>query len=184
VLSWRSAPEGLLRFDRTGIDGRCLLFALAASMVSACSSEWSPACGIARYAEALAGSRVPHRRTFFSRLLLVSRAGSDFPRSTTGAGAIFFAACGNLQTNHSGIRPGYVTASSRCRNTACGPEGRRRPSFHDLDARLKICAGGGLLRDKCSIPPRGSMGRPIPYPDGSRHMARSRADGGMVEFRG
>jgi predicted lysophospholipase L1 biosynthesis ABC-type transport system permease subunit len=71
------APEGLLRAGRTALDGRVLLFALAASLAAALLFGMAPALERPR-AESLAGSRVAGAaRTLFRRCLVA--AGGYFP---------------------------------------------------------------------------------------------------------
>jgi predicted permease len=175
------APEGLLRVDRTGVDGRVLLFALAASMVAALLFGTAPALERPQ-AEALAGSRVAGAaRTLFRRLLVAVQVAISLVL-LSGA-SLFLRSFWNLQNQPLGYQTEHVvTASFTLSQQRYRPEKAQAAFFHDLEARLKEIPGGGSFAMSDSIPPRGSMGRPYSNLRIAAHGAVA-ADGGMVEFR-
>jgi putative ABC transport system permease protein len=175
------APEGLLRVDRTGLDGRVLLFALAASMVAALLFGMAPALERPQ-AEALTGSRVAgSARTLFRRLLVAVQVAIS-PVLLTGA-TLFLRSFWNLQNQPLGYQTDHiVTASFTLSQQRYRPERAQAAFFHDLDTRLKDIPGGGSFAMSDSIPPRGSMGRPYSNLRIAGHSPVA-ADGGMVEFR-
>jgi predicted permease len=175
------APEGLLRVDRTGVDGRVLLFALAASMAAALLFGMAPALERPR-AEALAGARVAGTaRTLFRRLLVAVQVAISLVL-LTGA-SLFLRSFWKLQSEPLGFEPEYiVTASFTLRQQRYRPDGAQSAFFHELEARLKSIPGGGSFALSDSIPPRGSMGRPYSNMRIAGHRPVA-ADGGMVEFR-
>jgi predicted permease len=175
------APEGLLRVDRTGLDGRVLLFALVASMVAALLFGMAPALE-RPHAEALMGSRVAGTaRTLFRRLLVAVQVAISLVL-LTGA-SLFLRSFWNLQKQPLGYQTeDIVTASFTLSQQRYRPEKAQAAFFHDLEARLKDIPGGGSFAMSDSIPPRGSMGRPYSNLRIAAHGPVA-ADGGMVEFR-
>jgi predicted permease len=175
------APEGLLRAGRTALDGRVLLFALAASVVAALLFGMAPALERPR-AESLAGSRVAGAsRTLFRRFLVAAQVAISLVL-LTGA-SLFVRSFWKLQNEPLGYEPEHLlTASFTLRAAHYGPQASQSAFFHDLEARLKQIPGGGLFALSDSIPPRGSMGRPYSNIRIAQHPPVA-PDGGMVEFR-
>jgi putative ABC transport system permease protein len=175
------APEGLLRVDRTGVDGRVLLFALAASIAAALLFGMAPALERPR-AEALAGARVAGTARTLSRKLLVAVQVAISLVLLTGA-SLFLRSFWKLQSEPLGFEPEHVvTASFTLRQQRYRPGSAQSAFFHELEARLKSIPGGGAFALSDSIPPRGSMGRPYSNLRIAGHRPVA-ADGGMVEFR-
>ncbi len=175
------APEGMLRVDRTGVDGRVLLFALAASIAAALLFGMAPALERPR-AEALAGARVAGTaRTLFRRLLVAVQVAISLVL-LTGASLFLRSFC-NLRNEALGFEPEHVvTASFTLGQQRYRPDRTRSAFFHQLEARLKSVPGGGSFALSDSIPPRGSGGRPYSNLRIAGHRPVA-ADGGMVEFR-
>jgi predicted permease len=175
------APEGLLRLDRTRLDGRVLLFALGASLAAALLFGMAPALERPR-AEALAGLRIAGTaRTFFRRLLVAVQVAISLVL-LTGA-SLFLRSLWKLQNEPLGFQCEHlVTASFTLRQQRYRPPHAPSAFFHELEARLKTIPGGGSFALSDSIPPRGSMGRPYSNIRIAGHPAVA-ADGGMVQFR-
>jgi predicted permease len=175
------APEGLLRVDRTGVDGRVLLFALAASMVAALLFGMAPALERPN-AEALAGARVAGTERTLSRKLLVAVQVAISLVLLTGA-SLFLRSFWKLQSEPLGFSPEHVvTASFTLRQQRYRPGSAQSAFFHELETRLQSIPGGGSFALSDSIPPRGSMGRPYSNLRIAGHRPVA-ANGGMVEFR-
>jgi putative ABC transport system permease protein len=175
------APEGLLRVDRTGVDGRVLVFALAASVAAALLFGMAPALERPR-AEALAGARVAGAARTLSRKLLVALQVAISLVLLTGA-SLFLRSFWKLRSEPLGFEPEHlVTASFTLRQQRYRPASAQSAFFHELEARLKSIPGGGSFALSDSIPPRGSMGRPYSNMRIAGHRPVA-ADGGMVEFR-
>jgi putative ABC transport system permease protein len=175
------APDGLLRVDRTGVDARVLLFALAASMVAALLFGMAPALERPR-AEALAGARIAGTARTLSRKLLVAVQVAISLVPLTGA-SLFLRSFWKLQSEPLGFSPEHVvTASFTLRQQRYRPGSAQSAFFHQLEIRLQSIPGGGSFALSDSIPPRGSMGRPYSNLRIAGHRPVA-ADGGMVEFR-
>jgi predicted permease len=174
------APDSLLR-DRTAVDARVLLFALAASLAAALLFGMAPALERPR-AEALAGSRVAGAaRTLFRRLLVAVQVAISLVL-LTGA-SLFLRSLWKLQSEPLGYQTDHVvTASFTLRQQRYRPAGAATGFFRDLEARMKAIPGGGEFALSDSIPPRGSMGRPYSNMRIAGHPPLA-TDGGMVEFR-
>jgi predicted permease len=177
----KMAPEGLLRVDRTGLDGRVLLFALAASIAAALIFGMAPALERPR-AEALAGARVAGTaRTLYRKLLVAMQVAISLVL-LTGA-SLFLRSLRNLQSEPLGFEPErVVTASFTLRQQRYRPGNAQSAFFRELEERLKSIPGGGSFALSDSVPPRGSMGRPYSNLRIAGHRPVA-ADGGMVEFR-
>ena len=175
------APEGLLRAGRTSLDGRVLLFALAASLAAALLFGMAPALERPR-AEALAGSRVAGTaRTLFRRSLVAAQVAISLVL-LTGA-SLFVRSFWNLQKEPLGFEPEHlVTASFTLRAARYGPQASQAAFFRGLEDRLRWIPGGGEFALSDSIPPRGSMGRPYSNIRIANHPPVA-TDGGLVEFR-
>jgi predicted permease len=175
------APDGLLRAGRTSLDGRVLLFALAASLAAALLFGMAPVLERPR-AESLAGSRVAGAaRTFFRRSLVAAQVAISLVL-LTGA-SLFVRSFWKLQREPLGFQPEHlVTASFTLRSARYGPQASQTAFFRDLENRLKWIPGGGQFALADSIPPRGSMGRPYSNIRIAQYPPVA-ADGGMVEFR-
>jgi predicted permease len=174
------APDGLLRAGRTVLDGRVLLFALAASLAAALLFGMAAALERPR-AEALAGSRVAGTaRTFFRRFLVAAQVAISLVL-LTGA-SLFVRSFWNLQRELLGYEPEHLATASFTLRERYGPPGAQTAFFRDLENRLKWIPGGGSFALSDSIPPRGSMGRPYSNIRIANHPPVA-ADGGMVEFR-
>jgi len=175
------APEGLLRADRTGVDGRVLLFALVSSIAAALLFGMAPALERPR-AEALAGLRVAGSvRTLFRRLLVSVQVAISLVL-LTGA-SLFVRSFWKLESQPLGFKTEHlVTASFTLRQQRYRPQQAQSAFFRELETRLKAIPGGGSFAMSDSIPPRGSMGRPYSNLRIAGH-APVAANGGMVEFR-
>jgi predicted permease len=175
------APEGLLRPDRTGVDGRVLLFALTASLAAALLFGMAPALERPR-AETLAGSRVAGvARTRFRKLLVAVQVAISLV--LLNGASLFLRSFWKLQSEPLGYQVEHVlTASFTLRQQRYRPEKAQSAFFHELEARLTSIPGGGSFALSDSIPPRGSMGRPYSNMRIAGHRPVA-ADGGMVEFR-
>jgi predicted permease len=175
------APEDLLRAGRTGVDGRVLLFALAASVAAALLFGMAPALERPR-AETLAGARVAGTaRTLFRRLLVAAQVAISLVL-LTGA-SLFLRSFWKLRSEPLGFQTEHVvTASFTLRQQRYRPGNAQSAFFHELEARLKSIPGGSSFALSDSLPPRGSMGRPYSNLRIAGHPPVA-ADGGMVEFR-
>jgi predicted permease len=175
------APDGLLRAGRTGMDGRVLLFALAASLGAALLFGMAPALERPR-AEALAGARVAGiARTLFRRLLVAAQVAISLVL-LTGA-SLFLRSFRNLASQPLGFRTErVVTASFTLRQLRYRPQQAQSAAFRELEARLQAIPGGGWFALSDSIPPRGAMGRPYSNLRLAEHPPVE-ADGGIVYFR-
>jgi len=142
------APEGLLRAGRTALDGRVLLFALAASLAAALLFGMAPALERPR-AESLAGSRVAGAaRTLFRRCLVAAQVAISLVL-LTGA-SLFVRSFWKLQNEPLGYEPEHLlTASFTLREARYGPQASQSAFFRDLEAKLKrIPGGGGFTMDE------------------------------------
>jgi predicted permease len=175
------APEGLLRINRTGVDGRVLLFALAASLAAALLFGMAPALERPR-AEALAGSRVAgSARTLFRKLLVGAQVALSLV--LLNGASLFLRSFWKLQNEPLGYQVEHVlTASFTLRQQRYQRDRAQSAFFHELEARLKTIPGGGSFALTDSVPPRGSMGRPYSNMRIAGHRPVA-ADGGMVQFR-
>jgi predicted permease len=175
------APEGLLRVERTGVDGRVLLFALGASLAAALLFGMAPALERPQ-AEALTGSRVAgHTRALFGRLLVSLQVAISLVL-LTGA-SLFLRSFWKLESEALGFQPEHVvTASFTLGRQRYRPREAQTAFFHELEAKLKSIPGSGSFALSDSIPPRGSMGRPYSNLRIAGH-APVAAEGGMVDYR-
>jgi len=174
------APEGLLRVERTGLDRRVLLFALAASIVGALLFGMAPALERPR-AESLAGARVAGASRTLSRRMLVAAQVAISLVLLTGA-FLFLRSFWKLRSEPLGFEPEHVVTASFTLRPQHRPAGAQSAFFHQLETRLQSIPGGGFFALSDSIPPRGSQGRPYSNLRIAGHPPVA-ADGGMVEFR-
>ncbi len=175
------APDGLLRAGRTALDGRVLLFALAASTAAALLFGMAPALERPR-AQALAESRIAgSARTLFRRLLIAAQVAISLVL-LTGA-SLFLRSFWKLRSEPLGYQAEHVvTASFTLRRERYRQERAQSAFFREIERRLKSIPGAGSFALADSIPPRGSMGRPYSNMRIAGHPPVA-SDGGMVEFR-
>ncbi len=146
------APEGLLRVERTGVDARVLLFALAASIAAALIFGMAPALERPR-AEALAGARVAGSARTLSRRLLVSVQVAISLVLLTGA-SLFLRSFWKLQSEPLGFEPEHVvTASFTLRPQRYRPDGAQSAFFHELEDALAEHPRRRFFRAKRFHPP-------------------------------
>ena len=175
------SPEGLLRLNRTHLDGRVLLFAVAVSLTTALLFGIVPALERPR-PDTLAGARVAGQvRTLFRRLLVAAQVAISLVL-LTGA-SLFLRSFWKLADQSLGFQPDHlVTAAFNLRSNRYQQPAAQTAFFHQVEDHLKAIPGAGEFALSDSIPPRGSMGRPYSNIRIAGH-APVATQGGMVAFR-
>jgi putative ABC transport system permease protein len=189
VFSWtllrvlvHVAPEGLFRLQRARIDGRSLLFALAASASAALLFGMAPALERPRSEALIAWSSAAPTRSPFRRILVTAQIAISFVL-LTGA-SLFVRSLWKLETQQLGFESEHLVTASVAPPTRHYPSPAARTAFfNELEARLGRIPGAGSFALADSIPPQG-VARSRPYSNLSiQGHPPVAASGGMVLFR-
>jgi predicted permease len=189
VFSWvllrvlvHLSPEGLFRLQQARIDGRSLVFALAASVSAALLFGIAPALERPRSDSLIAWSSPRPTRTLSRRILVAAQISISL-MLLTGA-SLFVRSLWKLETQPLGFESEHLVTASLAPPTRHYPSPAARTAFfNELEERLRRIPGAGSFALADSMPPQGGA-RGRPYSNlliqGHPPVAHN---GGMVLFR-
>jgi predicted permease len=177
------APAALPRLDQASLDGRVMLFTLAASLASGLLFGMAPA--MRRSSSLLAGSaRATARTRGGLRSALVTLEIAFSMVLLTGAG-LLLRSLWKLEAVPLGMETDHVITA----RFVLGRQGYGRPEqqlafFNQLEQRLSAAPGVAAIAITDSLPPSGGMqGRPFSTIDVEGRLPLPEGTGGMTSFR-
>ena len=176
------APEGLFRLQQARIDGRSLVFALAASVAAALLFGIAPALERPRSESLIAWSSPGPRRTLSRRILVAAQISISL-MLLTGA-SLFMRSLWELESQPLGFQSEHLVTASLAPPTRHYPSPAARTAFfNELEERLSRIPGAGSFALTDSMPPQGGVrGRPYSNLRIQGHPPVAH-NGGMVLFR-
>jgi putative ABC transport system permease protein len=177
------APSGIPRLDQATLDGRVLLFALAASLISGLVFGLAPAIQTPSV-ESMAGWRSTGTRRMLLREVLVAGQIAVSVVLLTGAGMLL-RSLWNLQNVSLGLNAEHVvTGDFILGKQRYSEDVRQLQFFDDLESRLRSIPGATAFTISDSLPPYGGVrARPLVAIRVEGQPPFQEGTGGMVVWR-
>jgi putative ABC transport system permease protein len=177
------APQGIPRLDQASLDGRVLLFTVAASLLAGLLFGLAPALSTPE-AESLAGWRVSGARRTLLRESLVAAQIAVSLVLLTGAG-LLLRSLWNVERVPLGMRPEHVAIAEFTLAKQRYPQDAQQLQFFDeLETRMARIPGVTAMTISDSLPPAGvTRSRPLASMPVEGQPPLREGTGGMVVWR-
>jgi predicted permease len=177
-------PQGIPGLREAAIDGRVLLFALAASLVCSLLCGMAPAWREPQAEDLMDWRTVGVRRHWFRQGLVAAQVCASLALLTNAC--LLFRTVWNLQNQPLGMRTGGVaTASIALGRTSYSDPARRVAFWRELEARLSGIPGAAAVAVADSLPPEKTLAGSVMFGVAQvEGRPPAQGAGGRVSIRG